>query len=101
MGSSIPLCTISPKLAFRLTSDWVLKKVEEVQECLGISCVGFEEQLKALLIAIEARRSKALKSTVKRDRELNCLKSFINYDNEGSVGRYRLKGRGARSSKKA
>lgn len=37
----------------------------------------------------------ALKSAVKRDKELKRLKSSINYDNkEGSVGRERLKGKG-------
>lgn len=60
---------------------------------------GFEEQLKALLVAIEAGRSIALKSTAKKNRELKHLKCSINYDNkEGGVGRDKLKGRGSWSS---
>lgn len=27
-------------------SDWVIQKVDEIRECVGISCVGFEDQLK-------------------------------------------------------
>lgn len=69
---------------------------------MGISCVGFEEQFKALLVAIEVARSNAVKSTMKRDRELKHLKSSINYDNkEGSVGRDRLKGRRSWTSNEA
>lgn len=41
----------------------------------------------------------AMKSTVKKDRELKCLKGSISYDNkEESVGRDRLKGLGSWSS---
>lgn len=61
---------------------------------MGISCVGFEEQFKALLVAIEVGRSSALKLASKKERELRRLECSINYDTkEGSIGRDRLKGR--------
>lgn len=70
------------------------KNVEDLHECLEISCVGYEEQLKALLIAIETKRSIDVKSAIKRDRELKRLKRSINYDfKEEIVGRDRSKGR--------
>lgn len=76
--------------------------MEELQACVGISYEGYEEQIKALLVAIEARWSTALKSAVKKDRELKRLKCSINYDNkEGSVGRDRLNGRAFYSSHEA
>lgn len=31
-------------------SDWVLRKVEELKYCVGITCKGYEDQFKALLI---------------------------------------------------
>lgn len=40
---------------------------------VGISCVGYEEKFKALLIAIESGRSTIAKSAVKRDKELKRL----------------------------
>lgn len=55
-----------------------------------------------ILVAIEAGRSTAMKSVVKKDMELKRLKSSINYDNKkGSVGMDRLKGRGSWSSNEA
>lgn len=70
------------------------KNVEDLHECLEISCVGYEEQLKALLIAIETKRSIDVKSAIKRDRELKHLKRSINYDfKEEIVGRDRSKWR--------
>lgn len=35
-------------------SDWVLRKVEELKYCVSITCKGYEDQFKALLIAIKA-----------------------------------------------
>lgn len=52
---------------------------------MGIYCEGFEEQFKALLVAIEAGRSTALKSTIKKERELKQLICLINYDNKEVV----------------
>lgn len=49
---------------------------------MEVSYEGFEEQLKAVLVAIEASRTSAIKSTMKRDRELKQLQSSINYDNK-------------------
>ena len=53
----------------------------------------------ALLVAIEASRSK---SASKQDRELKRLTCSINYDvKEGSSGRVRSKGRGKLSFNEA
>lgn len=46
---------------------------------MGISCEGFEEQFRALLIAIELNRF----SATKRDRELRRLTYSVNYDSKG------------------
>lgn len=60
---------------------------------MGISCVGFEDQFKALLVAIEAGRPLAMKSIPKKNWELEGLVCSINYDSKkGSIGRYRAKG---------
>lgn len=37
-----------------LHSDWVLQKLDEIRKCIGISCEGFKDQFKALLITIVA-----------------------------------------------
>ncbi|KAF5466945.1 hypothetical protein F2P56_016823 [Juglans regia] len=74
-----------------VSDDWVLKKVEELQSCMGISCKGYEEQFKALIIAIEAGQHG---TGLKRNRELKRLTWSINYDGkEGSASRTRNKGR--------
>lgn len=66
-----PLCTFLPSPnSSNFASEWVLKKVEKIQACLGITCDGFEEQLKTLLLAIEYGHSSALKFASKRDMEL-------------------------------
>lgn len=49
-------------------SDWVLKQVEDIQSSVGISDDGFEEQFKALLIAIKSGHSPALKQASKKER---------------------------------
>ncbi|KAF5449121.1 hypothetical protein F2P56_029600 [Juglans regia] len=93
-GASLtPLCTLPPSSKYgSCPSNWVFKKVEEIQAVIGISFGGYEEQFKALLIALEASHSK---SASKQDRELRRLTCSINYDaKEGSGGRDRLKGRG-------
>lgn len=69
-----PLRTLLPQSPTRIASDWVLKKVEELQACVGLSCDGFEEQYKALLVAIEAGCSLALKLASKKERKLRRLK---------------------------
>lgn len=58
---------------------------------MGISCEGFEEQFRALLIAIELNRF----SATKRDRELRRLTYSVNYDSkERNVSHDRSKGKG-------
>ncbi|XP_042970967.1 uncharacterized protein LOC122303308 isoform X3 [Carya illinoinensis] len=82
-----PISMVTPSLS----DDWLLKKIEDLQSCLGISCVGYEEQFKALIIAIEAGQQG---SVSKRERELRRLSWSINYDSkEGSASRGRNKGR--------
>lgn len=96
MGSSSPLQMIPLQMVTKETLDWVFKKVKEIQSCVGLFYDGYEEQLMALLVAIEAGRSTAEKSTVRRERELRRLHCSINYDNkEGTSGRDRVKGREA------
>ena len=82
-----PISVVTPTRS----SDWILKKIEDLQNCLGISCAGYEEQFKALIIAIEAGQNGA---GTKRERELRRLTWSINYDGkEGSASRGRNKGR--------
>lgn len=38
IGSQFPLCTIPPKQNINLSSDWVLKKVKDVQKCGNFVC---------------------------------------------------------------
>lgn len=66
-----PLCSIHPGIEWNNTSfDWVLRKVEEIKDCTGISCGGFEQQFQALLIAIEAGQPSLAKSVAKKERKL-------------------------------
>lgn len=46
---SFPISILPP-----LPPNWVMKKVNELQNCLGISCKAYADQFKALLTAIEA-----------------------------------------------
>ncbi|XP_040988756.1 uncharacterized protein LOC121236396 [Juglans microcarpa x Juglans regia] len=93
MGSLSPLQTLPPQIAPR-ASDWVLKKVGELQGWVGLTCDRYEERFMALLIAMEAGRPTAMKSAVRKERELKRLECSINYDNkEGTSGRDRSKGR--------
>ncbi|XP_040989014.1 uncharacterized protein LOC121236643 [Juglans microcarpa x Juglans regia] len=61
------------------SSDWVLRKVEEIRDVVGISCHGFEEHFRALLIAIEAGQPALAKSAAKKERELKRLECSITY----------------------
>lgn len=51
-------------------SDWVLRKVNEIQHC-----VGFEKQFMAILTAIEVGHSRSKKSRIAIG---GCLTGFIN-----------------------
>lgn len=65
----VPLHSLPPNADLDLKfSSWFIKKVKEIEECVGNSCEGFEEQFQALLIAIESNRLSATKSASKRDR---------------------------------
>ncbi|KAF5467994.1 hypothetical protein F2P56_012192 [Juglans regia] len=76
-----------------LPTDWVVKKVEELQSCVGISCEGYADQFRAQLIAIEVGHYQQ-GAGPKRSRELKRLNWSINYDGkEGSASRGRNKGR--------
>ena len=67
-GDFVPdtLCSIPPGIEWNNKfSDWGLRKVEEIKEYVGISCDGYEEKFRALLIAIEARQPSLAKSASK------------------------------------
>lgn len=83
---SLPLASIWAGLH----SDRVLlQKVDEIRNCIGIACEGFEDQFKALFIAIEAAdQPLEARSASKKERELKRLSCSINYDaREGSASR--------------
>lgn len=62
---------LPPALDWNLSaSNWVLRKVEELKDCVGITCEGNEDQFRALLIAIEAGQPSLAKSAVRKEREL-------------------------------
>lgn len=72
-----PLCSIPHGIDWNHKSSyWVLRKVDEIKDCVGISCDGFEELFSALLIAIEAGQSSLARSASKRERELKRLWIF-------------------------
>lgn len=90
-----PICSLPPPLPWvALHSNWVLQKVDGIHDYVGISCEGFEEQFKALLIAIEAEQPFLARSSSKKERELKRLACSINYDvREGIARRGRHKDR--------
>lgn len=62
---------------------------------MGIYCEGFEDQFKALLVAIEAGRILAMKSAMKRNRELKPLRILLTMTRRiGMLGRKIQKGWG-------
>ena len=76
------------------SSNWVLDKVNEIQQCVQITCEGFEDQFIALLTAIEAGHVLGTKSRSKKSRELKRLTWTINHDDKGcSSSRGRTKGK--------
>ncbi|KAG7970238.1 hypothetical protein I3843_07G072300 [Carya illinoinensis] len=85
------LCSLPPALPWSdPQTDWVLKKVEDIWHCAGISCVGFEDQLTALFTAIAAEQSHHLRSASKRERELKRFSCSVNYDRESSASSERV-----------
>lgn len=54
MDYPTPLCSLPPWSFPNSSLDWVLKKVEEIRGCVGLSYESFEEQFKTLLVVIEA-----------------------------------------------
>jgi hypothetical protein len=71
-------------------SDWVVQNAMGFYRLVGVSCKGFEGQLLAMLIAIEAEeyhRKQGLTSTPKKEnkggRELRGLECSIKYDSKG------------------
>lgn len=45
---------VSPDCSGSTSSIWVLQKVDDICQCVGLSCYGFEGEFMALLTAIEA-----------------------------------------------
>lgn len=81
-----------------LTSNWVLNEVKEIQEHVGISCEGLEEQFRALHIAMKMGHSLASKSASKRDTELRRFTCSINYHMKDRSGvRRKIEGEGSSS----
>jgi len=79
-----PLCCILLEIDWpNSSSDWMMRKVDEIKDCVGISCVGFEEQFRALLIAIEVGQPSLARSALKKERELMRLSCSINYNAKG------------------
>lgn len=81
-------------------SYWVLQRPKEIHRVIGILCERYEEQLMAILIAIEESRSQKGSTSNSKlvDRGISELKRSacsINYDSKGgSSRRGRGKGRG-------
>lgn len=50
---------------------------------MGVSCVGFDEQFTALVIAIEAGQPSSARSAAKKNRELKRLSCSDNYKGGG------------------
>lgn len=86
------------------SSNWVAQKVMSFCHVVGLSCEGFEDEVKALFTAIEASRhqngladspSSISKLGNRGQRELKRLACSINYDlKRGHSSRGKGKGRG-------
>ncbi|KAG6712711.1 hypothetical protein I3842_05G115900 [Carya illinoinensis] len=90
-----PLCSLSPTVPWDVSQpDWVIQKVNDMCQFMGMSCEGFEDQMQALFIAIRAGQPSHAKSVGKKERELRRLTCSINYGTrEGSASRGRTKDR--------
>lgn len=49
-----PLNSLYPLNDQMQASNWVLLKAKEIQLCVGLPCIGYEDQFMALLASIEA-----------------------------------------------
>ena len=74
---------VAPLVSLPPIADWILPKVNEIQQFVGISHGGCEDQFNELITAIEASRTLETKSSFKKSRELQRLFSAINYDAKG------------------
>lgn len=80
----VPLCSFNPGMDWsNNSSDWVLRKVEELSSFLRISYAGYEEQFRALITTIEAGHPAMARSAAKKERELKRLECSINYNSKG------------------
>lgn len=61
-----------------------MRKVEELKDCVGITCDGFGKQFKALIITIEVGQPSLTKSIARKERELKKLSYSINYNNKSA-----------------
>ena len=99
LESGVQLDTVSrdnvaPLVSLPPIVDWILSKVNEIQQFVGISYGGCENQFKELITAIEASFMLETKSSFKKSRELQRLSWAINYDAKGgSSSRGKSKGR--------
>ncbi|KAF5475511.1 hypothetical protein F2P56_007311 [Juglans regia] len=85
---------VAPLVSLPPIADWILPKVNEIQQFVGISHGGCEDQFKELIIAIETSHTLETKSSFKKSWELHRLFSAINYDAKGgSSTRGKFKGR--------
>lgn len=102
-GGPIPLNSCPPleyeKSRGINSSTWVLQKVKEIRQHVGISCEGFEAEFMVILTAIEASHYKnetasSSKMRNRENREFKRLSCSINYDSKGdSYSHGRNKGR--------
>ncbi|KAF5451101.1 hypothetical protein F2P56_031397 [Juglans regia] len=96
---SLEVDTVSGDIVALLISlppivDWIMPKVNEIQQFMRISHGGCEDQFKELITAIEASHVLETKSSFKKSRELHRLFLGINYDAKGgSSSRGKSKGR--------
>ncbi|KAF5477619.1 hypothetical protein F2P56_004239 [Juglans regia] len=85
---------VAPQVSLPPIADWILPKVNEIQQFVGISQGGCEDKFNELITTIEASRTLETKSSFKKSRELQRLFSIINYDAKGgSSTRGKFKGR--------
>ncbi|KAG6703811.1 hypothetical protein I3842_07G104200 [Carya illinoinensis] len=94
-GNLIPLVSLPPFNDIAGTpSDWVLNKVNRFQQIQGLTHGGYENDIKSLLIAIEASHARETISHFKKSNKLKRLSWAINYnDKGGSSSQGKTKGR--------